>query len=255
MARSSTFSLTALVMGSILLLLSGNARAAWIEDFESYADGPITAPWDAGTILNMDVESGIGFTGKGVVGDNINLGTAHRATVDVGSTVLTARLWVDSNSTASRMYVGFHTAPTTGAGQFINSDGVIIYLRHHPEGAFFALESSDYTAGVFQSKDDEVQFGELSDTWYDVRITLNGDNTINGDYKQTTSGTWLPIGDGVVNVVDTVNFAPNYVAIAGEEGAVVDDISINVIPEPVSFSLMAIGGLAMLWMRRRSNRC
>ena len=35
MSRSTIFSLTALVTGSVLVLLSGNAQAQWTEDFES----------------------------------------------------------------------------------------------------------------------------------------------------------------------------------------------------------------------------
>ena len=260
--RSSTIhSLTALVTGSVLVLLSGNAQAQWTEDFESYTAGSVLpAPWDGGLATELEsnlVTGGAGYLGgQGMVG-GLPPGNAWRLAPNSGVTQLTARLYSDgSESFASRYYVGFHTDPTAADDTFPNNDAVYLYLAHHPDGGFLSLESPDYDnqdPRQFVSQGTGFTAGILSDTWYDVRITLNGDDTATAEYKEPSSPTWLTVG--IANIGDPVNFAPNYVGIRGEKSGRIDDITVNGVPEPASLFLVGIGGLAMLWMRRRSNRC
>ena len=220
-----TFTLLALI--ATMGILGGNARAAWVEDFESYADGYLaSAPWDEGTPgPDQGVISDAGFTGKGLVGN----GLSHIwCATDPGAYVLTARLYSEPGVDFSRYYVGFHTEPSQASG-FPDNDSVIIYLSSHADGAFMSFESYNYDAGVFVSASSEWtgQAGILDDTWYDVRMTVNTDDTVSGEYKLTTSEDWIPIGDGVVDVLDPANFAPNYVGVAGQNSGRIDDISVT----------------------------
>ena len=76
-----------------------------------------------------------------------------------------------------------------GSDTFPNNDGVYLYLAHHPEGGFISFENPNY------DNQDPRQFvsqgtafsgqnvGIAGDTWYDVRITLNGDDTATAEYK------------------------------------------------------------------------
>ena len=268
MSRSIIFSLTALFAFSILVLLSGNAQAGWTENFESYTAGSVLpSPWDegdSGALGANVVTAGAGYLGgQGMVfGDNPP-GNAWRLAPNSGVTQLTARLYSDSSeSYPSRYYVGFHTDPTVGGDTFPNNDGVYLYLAHHPEGGFISFENPNY------DNQDPRQFvsqgtafsgqnvGIAGDTWYDVRITLNGDDTATAEYKEASSPTWLTVGaTGIAAIGDPVNFAPNYVSIRGERGARIDDITVNgVIPEPSSMALILVGLAAHGWRRRQTLR-
>ena len=93
--------------------------------------------------------------------------------------------------------------------------------------------------------------GIAGDTWYDVRITLNGDDTATAEYKEASSPSWLTVGaTGIAAIGDPVNFAPNYVNIRGERGGRIDDITVNGIPEPSSMALILVGLAACGWRRR-----
>ena len=209
-------------------IVCNDSAASWVEPFESYPDGLLTdAPWDEGSLAHLGTEqivvSGAGYTGKGMVGNG--LGHAWRAAAtDLCTNVLTARLYSEA-ANFSRYYVGFHTEPTQASG-FPDNDSVIIYMAWHTDGGWLCLESYNYNAGAFVASDAACTgqaIGLLSNTWYDVRLTINF-NTVSGEYKLTTSDTWLPIGDGSVDILDLADFAPNYVGIAGQNSGRVDDI-------------------------------
>lgn len=249
----TTIAFTLLALIATLGMMSGSARAEWIEDFESYPDGLLaSAPWDEGTPgPAQDVISDAGFTGKGLVGNSLS--HIWRA-ADPGANVLTARLYSETGVDFSRYYVGFHTEPTQADG-FPNNDSVIIYLSSHSGGAFLSFESYNYDAGVFVAADStwSGQSGILEETWYDVRMTVNTDATVSGEYKLTTSDTWIPIGDGVIDIMDPDNFAPNFVGISGQNSGRIDDIGVNGVPEPGSI-VMILAGLAVLAAFGRRKR-
>ena len=250
----TTNTFTLLMLIAILGILSSTVQAAWIEDFESYADGELTsAPWDEGTPgpLNI-VTSDAGFTGKGLVGDGLK--HIWRA-ADPGANMITARLYSVAGYNFSRYYVGFHTEASQADG-YPNSDSVIIYLSSHSGGPYISFESYDYDDGVFVSAYSPwagQTEGILENTWYDVRMTLNNDDTVSGEYKLTTSDTWLPIGSGVVDIMDPENFAPNYVGLSGQNFGRIDDICVNGVPEPGS-AVLILAGLVLLGTCGRRKR-
>jgi hypothetical protein len=275
MSRSITFSLTALFTGAVVVLLSGNAQAQWTEDFESYPAGLLTsAPWDEGSAAalgpNQIVTAGAGYLGSQglvAVGDNFgSLGNAWRAAPASGVTELTARLYSDNalSSGNSRYYIGFWNSATADGGHHADDDYVAIYMTSNAGGNFFSFETSNFDGpgGAFIAPippDDraDLEGGLVNDTWYDVRLTLNVDDTATGEYRVSTvgdNGDWNEIEDGI-DIVDTVGFSPNFVGFRGGFNARLDDITVNGVPEPASLFLTGIAGLAMLWMRRRSNRC
>ena len=216
-----------LMMAAVVVLACVCDVQAWSDGFETYLDGLLTsAPWDEGSPGGGQVVTdGAGYTGKGLVGSG--LGNIWRAAdTDPSANVLSARLY-SAPQNFSRYYFGFHTEAITDGYNFPGSDAVVIYMMWHTDGGFLSFESYDFDAGVFQGIDTEwtgQSIGLLSNTWYDVRMTLNGDDTVSGEYKLTTSDTWIPIGDGLVDVVDTVNFAPNFVGVAGQELGRIDDL-------------------------------
>ena len=128
---------------------------------------------------------------------------------------------------------------------------------------FFSLEYFDYESGSFVSPpagddradDNSSLSGVISDdTWYDVRLTLNTNNTATGEYRVSAlgdSGAWTLIGDGsggadgdgTVDISDPGGFSPNFVGTRGYFNARIDDIV--VIPEP-SPLLLAVPGLFSL---------
>ena len=224
------------MMAVVVVLACACDVRAWSEDFEAYPNGLLTAaPWDEGNPAvggGQVVTSGAGYTGKGLVGSG--LGNIWRAAdTDPTANVLTARLY-SADANFSRYYFGFHTEAITDGAGFPGSDAVVIYMMWHTDGGWLSFESSDFTAGVFQANDTEwtgQSIGLPSNTWFDVRMTLNGDDTVSGEYKLTTSDTWIPIGDGSVNILDPAEFAPNFVGVAGQESGRVDDI-VNGPPTP-----------------------
>jgi len=269
MTRITVFSLTALFTVSVLSLPSGNAQAGWTEDFESYPNGLLTsAPWNEGVpeAVNATEISADGYTGNGLVNTG-QVGAIWRAAPNSGVTQLTARLYSDNATyeSFSRYYVGLHTQPIADGGGHAESDYVTIYLSSYQNDNFFSLEYSDFEdvggvqtfqspAGVYDRADDTgTGVGILGDTWYDVRLTLNGDNTVTGEYKLTTEPTvWTEIGDGI-EIGDPSGFSPNYVGVRGENAGRIDDISVNgVIPEPSSMALILVGLAARGWRRRQT---
>ena len=212
---------------------------AWSDGFETYQDGLLAvSPWnegDPGDGAGQVVTSGVGFEGKAMVGTG--LGHVWRAAHP--DAVLTARLYSEL-ADYSRYYVGFHTETSRDNHGFPDNDAVVIYLAYHSDGAWLSFESYNYDAGTYVSHAATYtgqDAGILGATWYDVRITLNNDDTVSGEYKLTTSDTWLPIGDGLLPIMDPANFAPNFVGIAGQNSGRVDDI-VNGIPPSGMLILM-----------------
>ena len=210
MSRSTVFSLTALFAFSVLVLLSGNAHGL-TENFESYSAGLLTsAPWNEGSAddlgPNQIVTAGVGYLGSQglvAVGDNYgSLGNAWRA-ADAGTNVLTARLYSDNalSPNNSRYYVGLWNSPSVDGAHHATDDYLAIYLTSFSNGAgnFFSFEYSnfdgpegDFIAPVAPDDrgDDNscCSSGILGETWYDVRITLNGDDTATGEYRKSAAG-------------------------------------------------------------------
>ena len=221
------------MMAVVVVLACACDVRAWSDGFETYPDGLLTAaPWNEGNPadgVGQVVTTGAGMCGKAMVGNS--LGHVWRA-ADPTANVLTARLYSEPVD-FSRYYVGFYTEPIRD-GAWAGSDAVIIYMAWHTDGGWLCLESYDAEGGTIVSSDAACTgqaIGLLPNTWYDVRLTLNGDDTASGEYKLTTSDTWLPIGDGSVDILDVANFAPNFVDIAGQSSGRIDDI-VNGPPTP-----------------------
>jgi hypothetical protein len=109
----------------------------------------------------------------------------------------------------------------------------------------------------------------VPNTWYDVELTYdttgnvidgNGDITgmetmfVNGQFVSTVSATKGTYGDGLNRPIGIGQLGARFGYLVGLKGDIYDPsvtFGPAVVPEPTSFALMGLGGLAAAWKLRR----
>ena len=218
---------------------ASSAQADWTDDFESYTHGAaLGAPWES--VANFGAYVGLGEGGsKGTQGPGANweFGRAYRPTQ--GIVTLTAQLYLES----AINYQGSQINLTTDAvGMSNGSAGGGDMLRISLEGtdtsntaqiAFLSIDGTpgqgDWLADTrVYSGSSNGDFHLSADTWYDVRIELNGLDAT-ASYKESTSPTWITIG----TLAAYSEFVPNYVALSAVRRGYADNVTV-VSPPPTS---------------------
>ena len=203
-----------------------SSAQGWQDDFEAYESSwtAIPAPWETGDgEYGCYVQPNIGYgPSKGVGGpSNWDWGYQYRPSNET-VTQLHGRVYAASGQTWSNTYISLigskdHTADRVSIG--LQSEG-----EHDITLIVIAATSGD---------DNRHQIAGLSeDTWYDVRLTPDGNGDWLGEYKEADSSTWLSAG----TVTPYSNFDDTYIGIAAQRGGYIDDVQI----EPYS-------GLAQQW--------
>lgn len=118
--------------------------------------------------------------------------------------------------------IGVDQTPATGQGQTVNQDWIKMGEYYNGSARF------------------EATFTEFGVT---TRIDLGIDGT--WDLSYTETGT-TPLG----NFVDLRVHSPATTA-TGTSGAIVDNLRLEVVPEPSTFALLGLGGLVFAALRRR----
>jgi hypothetical protein len=236
-----------LVVLSMVLGLASSAGAVWFDNFESYAlnTAPIPSPWEADPI---------GFDGMKI--SQLGYGGSQGAVQMVppqywcvqwratgsGETVsqVYGKVYADSGP-ASWSYGSLYLSDS----KYTNVDPVWVEAVSYdsPSDLRMRIETDDYEGGVFQNYHIATVTGISFDTWYDIRMTISGNQAL-GEYKAASSPTWLTIG--TVTLFD--DFGDGYVGMRELYGTRLDDV--GYVPEPATICLLGLGGLALL--RRKS---
>jgi hypothetical protein len=104
----------------------------------------------------------------------------------------------------------------------------------------------------------------LPNTWYNVKLTFNGTSMVGSDVAGTasmvvnggtpitgaaTKGTY---GDSLNRPIGVGQLGANFGYLVGFKGDIFDP-SVSLVPEPSTLALGALGGLGMMWLRRRKS--
>ncbi|MBN1553488.1 MAG: PEP-CTERM sorting domain-containing protein [Phycisphaerae bacterium] len=110
-----------------------------------------------------------------------------------------------------------------------------------------------------------ARFDATADTWYDVKIVYtaaadgSGTDTIQGAWKLSSGSTWTT--GSAVNVTSDhrMNFSGNnYLFLTTRSwndatlASYVDNVSMTAVPEPATMGLLTVGGLGVLFRRKRA---
>jgi len=116
-----------------------------------------------------------------------------------------------------------------------------------PAGTIPGFETG-ITGAKGPSNDDE----NVDGSWVDVSLVSEGDSIgwyLNGVLMDTydNSGGFYSTGEGMTFLL---GIADPYNSVNAPSGVVIDNVALTVVPEPGSFALLGLGGLAMLRRRR-----
>lgn len=235
------------------------SHSAVIADFES--DTPGSSPsgwyngngWDVATDPTDSGNNVLSTTGRS---DNLVSGTGNNATLADGATgVLEFRVYFRSTSTGD-INLGLTDVSDLGSISQSNATffGPLIRLV---EGGIMLYDGSGGGGGSFLSADQSVSLN----TWYTISMTIDNDvdhwsGTITGGAfgspTALTSGSSTDFGFRTDAAGDLVNLALRANTNNGfSNGAFIDDITLTAIPEPQTYALIALAGLATLVLRRR----
>lgn len=252
----ATLGVAALFVGS-----AAQAQVIVDEDFESYADTTaLGGTWSLGdgtldTVLGNPGQSlnhpGSGGSFTGANTNSISFGPVY----PTGSQVLTftADIYDDANSNNERNSAGLRAA--AGAN--------IIEMGHYNGPGHYAIRTVLFGGG---SDAAWVAFDNMVDDLGDPisNAPVQGWHTYSVDITDSAATFTLDLnGDGNINgtLVTTINqnagFEFDIIRLGGPSdlgstsgGVNFDNIKLELVPEPASAALLALGGLAML--RRRS---
>ena len=233
----------------------GTARAAWIENFDSYPVGNIdgNGPWvDWGGSLTPDVSTAQSLSGANSLRLSSNpdpgagdaYGTdVYATTLDPGGVVssgvwdLTYQLYVEPGFTGqAEMYVSQFAMDGTAASF---SDG--LWIRTTTSGTIDLI-------GATATANPAVVYG----AWTPVQLIIDLDaDSVTATYggNEFYSGVWDIATSGTPGL-GGVNFWSD--GPTGSAGSFfVDDFSLQPVPEPALGGLLALGSLALIRSRRR----
>jgi hypothetical protein len=106
----------------------------------------------------------------------------------------------------------------------------------------------------------------LPSTWYSVALTFGNTSMVGSDVAGTaslyvdgilvdsaaaTKGTY---GDSLNRPIGVGQLGANFGYLVGFKGDIYDpSVNLGVVPEPSTLALGALGGLGMMWLRRRKS--
>ena len=230
----------------VILGLAGMANADWIDTFESYTGGETIAGsngWLAGGNGGGGLET-VGNTATAGVGISSSVGYAG----DGGQPWYTEHKDVGGLTTGTVTLNVLALTPTNGRNTIAMMaddygdprDDILVYVYYN--GGYSLRDVQNGSFGYYNGT------GVISG-WHEVELSLNLDtDLVTARYRLTDNdgnptGGWLPIGDGSFTAQD---LPLDHWSIGVEYGAVLDGL-----PEPMTLSVLALGGLAALLRRRR----
>lgn len=233
-----SFLLAAMAGGFVL---SANAQVLVNEDFESGIGN-----WNLGTGGSLDT----GFGNPGQSGAHDGSGSVHQwsgsalsvTPTDLNPVILRADIY-DSGAASQRNSVGFRTGadPLFEMGQ---------YLGNHYAVRVLGFAGNDNWADMV---------APVTEGWHTWEATFTADTvvvTLDLGSNGTVDGTFSSTGAGYNNPFTDLRFGgPSATSSAGG-GFNVDNISLEVIPEPSTYAAI-FGGLALLGAfvyRRRARK-
>ncbi len=233
------------------VLMTSAARGDFTEDWESYSHSDeissqtvwYTAGTTGGQIFKNSGESGIYAACCGgkerdaaasMGAGNWTWGTAFRQIAEPNSPIVaTARVYLEP-SAYHAIRVGFSPHVETGGnGGGGRAEGPIIELRLQADNvgdAQWNMRTTDEGAG-----EADTFAPAQTDTWYEIRLTTNTDNSVTGEYRQMNilpgpprrkllaSGPWVEID--TMDAMGTWN--ANYLYISGLRQGHIDDIKVS----------------------------
>lgn len=240
--------ITAIVAAVALAAFAGTAGAAGFTDnFDSYADGAVPAPYvlDGPLQQVFNVQSGIGWGGsKGTNKAGSGAwGSATRATgLGAQAFVMTWKLYEDASD-----------------GGLTRLGGGLQTTQPHGGNPSFGWEDDDNTMwmGFSNGGPTGATSPIASDTWYEFRVTGAPATGTAWDVhveERTWNGSvWSAWSDRIAaqSWDPGAPFVPAFagftmIGTSGESNQ--DDLS--VVPEPATMALLGIGGLMVLRRRR-----
>lgn len=238
-----------------VILLTPDARGEFTEDWENYShstliNNPLSGPiyWSSdepvmGRVHKSSGEGGIyseccggkerdaaATMGAGSWG----WGTAFRQIAEPNSPIVaTARVYLEP-SAYHAIRIGFSPHEQTGGnGGQGRTQGPIIELRLQADNAGDAqwnMRTTDAGAG-----EADTFAPAQTDTWYEIRLITNTNNSVTGEYRQMNispgpprrkllpSGPWIEIA--TMNAMGAWN--ANYLYLSGLRQGYVDDIKVS----------------------------
>lgn len=253
----------------VVLVLASSARALFIETFDGGAFS------DGGTIVGNNGWVSGGFRGSNShprpssqlssapsepTGSNSGL-SAVSAGGDPGDAFARD---ISGDIVNNQIELSFdvggsgHTRVNFGAADNILNGGGTNNYTH------FAFQTNDNRINFSgESQPGEVRAPEIETTVaavagndYRARIRLNtatGETTV--DYRLEPTDPWTTVhNENVITGSAGWTWTGNITAVSFNQqfGGWVDNITIGVVPEPASFSLLSLGALMMMMRRRRS---
>ncbi|MHB9125424.1 MAG: hypothetical protein ACYC4F_05700 [Armatimonadota bacterium] len=240
----------------------GAWAVGWTDDFESYTAGQaVTDPWiyssystDGGvTYQSATVTDSVGYNGsKGIAGpeylppDHPYSGAWRAA--DAGSTVLTTKVMLQNIAAFPFINVGLmnNYGDRWGYGDPRGVYAACVYAYKNGDAAAFMMRTYKWEGGWenYETRDASTVSADL-DTWYDLRMTLDGSN-VTGEYRKSGTTDWS--GLGTLAVYD--GFQANYVSIGNHHWGYIDDVGFNStssdpVPEPAGLVTMLAGVLGV----------
>jgi hypothetical protein len=219
------------------------------EDFEGYADtAAMQANWGAAGLGTLD--AGFGNPGQSAahLGGTVNSwgGSAFSLIPAAGAeVVLTADIYDDGGSANERMTVGLRNGATP-LFEMGHYNGTTEHYHIRVLNMYGGGDWQPISAGLKASSGQPAGWNRYQAIFTDSTLTVTIDLGADG----SIDGTFVAAGAPSANPFVDLRFGgPSNLSSAGG-GVSYDNIRLEVIPEPATLSLLALGGMALLRRRR-----